>query len=107
MVTTEQFIKALLEERTMAAGLMTKSVSVDGIDVSAGCDERGIRINSGLDKLAKIFGKEIHLMIDVEDMAYYEIHYRYIEFNGVWLYTSNMVEKKPADEADEEENYDI
>lgn len=89
----KEFINAQAFERAKAARSLSSELNINGVFISSGCDEKGILVMFGLDKLAKITGHKI--TYSPEDRNGRCLRYIIIEGTCFYEYSSNKsVEEK-------------
>jgi hypothetical protein len=58
-MNVNDFIKLQVTERAKAAMVLAENVSINDVHISSGCNEEGVYVVLGLEKLAEIMGLEI------------------------------------------------
>ena len=95
------FIIDQAKNRAKAARQLMEELSINGIEIAAGCDKRGITVYNGIEKLAAIVQVPLQHKIELSTSGRYNTAIDCFEFCGVTFYSSRLVEKELADEADE------
>ncbi len=92
-MTVEDFVKEEVARRIKATVTLSKPLEINGIKISAGCDEDGIEICGGIYKLADILGVPVQLTsvkssnsyiqettgFTIKGVRFYEVKYRLIK----------------------------
>ncbi len=69
-----EFIATQALTRASAAQSLIEPLEINGIKITAGCDEHGIEVESGIEKLAEIL--DVELKVEDEDYKYDEKMFR-------------------------------
>lgn len=94
-MTITEFIKEQAEVRAKAAQMLAEPLKINGIEIDAGCTERGIQTDYGLEDLAKILGCGIQTE-DNDDRYDNTVIHRmtYIKVNGIRFYRTQYIKKE-------------
>lgn len=94
-MTIAEFIKEQVEARSAAAAVLIEPLEINGIKFDAGCTERGIQTDYGLEDLAKILGCGIQTE-DNDDRYDNTVIHRmtYIKVNGIRFYRTQYIKKE-------------
>lgn len=89
-MSIEEFIKEQITERINAIKVMSIPLKINGIDIIESLDR--LQLYSGIDKLAKIFDKQVEIVTD-SNGADYNVVTKQITVDGVIIEECQYVRK--------------
>lgn len=98
MSKIKNFIIEQCKDRAEAASPLMEELSINGIDIAAGCDKKGIAVNYGIEKLAAILQVPLQRKVELSDSGKYNTIIDCFEYCGVTFSCSRLVEKELTDE---------
>lgn len=94
-MTANEFLIEEINRRAEAAKILREPIKINDIEISAGCNETGITVFRGIEKLAEIMAKP-EIKKAVHDCTYDTskiVEHRYITVGGIEFYTDRNIDK--------------